>query len=272
VQVCRPSLSPEDLIARVGEEGGDGGVAREGLPRPFPSMPVRVTLEELGLPGSPPSPTWIPIGVGGAGTTAGLDLFEAGPHLAVVSGPSGSGRTTAAAMLAHGLRRVSIGVLAIAPPRSPLPKLLPLDEGVRVITGTTVKDADLRDAAAVFGDGRYAILVDDCEQITLTPSQEGFSDAPTLFEDVVSPGALGRQALVLCGDATPILSGQRRSLARILGEIMTSGTRILLTPTLPSGAREHGFVLQPDQFFAGPPGRGYLAVGRGAGLVHLATP
>jgi DNA segregation ATPase FtsK/SpoIIIE, S-DNA-T family len=272
VQICRPSLLPGELIARVGEGFSGGDLAQDRLPLPFPAMPVRVTLDELNRPAMPPSPTWVAMGVGGSGATVGLDLFEAGPHVAVVSGPSGSGRTTAAASLAHGLRRAGIGVLVVAPPRSPLPKLLPLDGGVRVVTGTTIKDADLRDAAAIFGDGRYAVLLDDCEQITLTPTEAGFSDAPTLLEDIVSPGALGRQALVLCGDATPILSGQRRSLARVLSEIMSGGTRLLLTPTSSPVAREHGFVLEPDQFFAGPPGRGYLAVGRSAELVHLATP
>lgn len=271
VQIAVPSLTPEELLARVGDRAV-AGLDQDRLPRQFPSMPVRITLDELAPPPGSSAPTWAPLGVGGSGATVGLDLFEAGPHLAVISGPSGSGRTTAAAALAHGLRRAGIGVLVVAPPRSPLPKLLPLDEGVRVVTGTTLKDADLRDAASVFGDGRYAVLLDDCEQITLTPSEVGFSDAPTLLEDVVNPGALGRQALILCGDATPILSGQRRSLARVLGEIMSGGARILLTPTSSPVAREHGFSLEQDQFFAGPPGRGYLAVGRSSELVHLATP
>jgi S-DNA-T family DNA segregation ATPase FtsK/SpoIIIE len=140
------------------------------------------------------------------------------------------------------------------------------------VTGTTIKDADLRDAAALFGDGRYAVILDDCEQITLMPTEVGFSDGPTLLEDIVNPGALGRQALVMCGDATPILSGQRRSLARVLSEIMSGGARLLLTPTSSPVAREHGFLLEHDQFFAGPPGRGFLAVGRSSELVHLATP
>jgi S-DNA-T family DNA segregation ATPase FtsK/SpoIIIE len=268
VQICTPSLTPEELIAQVGERAG----AIDRLPRPFPSMPVRLTLDELAPPAGSPAPTWVPAGVGGSGATVGVDLFEAGPHLALVSGPSGSGRTTAAASIAHGLRRAGIGVLVVAPPRSPLPRLLPLDEGVRVVTGTTIKDADLRDAAAVFGDGRFALVMDDCEQITLTASEVGFSDAPTLLEDIVNPGALGRQALVLCGDATPILSGQRRSLARVLGEVMSGGARLLLTPTSNPVAREHGFALEHDQFFAGPPGRGYLAVGRSAELIQLAVP
>ncbi len=133
-----------------------------------------------------------------------------------------------------------------------------------------LKDTDLRTAAEAFGDGRYAVVVDDCDQITVVPTQVNFADGPTLLQDIASPGALGHQALVLCGDATPILSGQRRSLARVVSEIMTSGARLLLTPTSPVVACEHGFKLEPDQFFAAPPGRGHLATARATTLVHLA--
>ncbi|MGH3548342.1 MAG: FtsK/SpoIIIE domain-containing protein [Pseudonocardiaceae bacterium] len=270
IQICQPSLSPADLIRRAGEHPDSPDPTR--LPREFPSLPGTVTVGQLSLPEPAPSPTWIPLGVGGAdATTIGIDLLDPGPHLLLVSGPSESGRTSAAATLAHGLRRVDIGVLAIAPPRSPLPRLLPDDAGVRVLTGTTFKDADLREAAADFGDGHYAVIIDGCEQITLTPSQEGYSDAPTLLDDIVNPGSLGHRALVMCGDAQPILTGQRRSLMRITNEILTSGARLLLTPTNRTTAREHGFTLEPDQYFANPPGRGYLTQGRTTDLIQLAT-
>lgn len=270
VQICQPSLSPAELVTRVASQVA--GVDPARLPRQFPVLPSQVTLDRLVLPDPAPSPTWIPLGVGGTDvTTMGIDLLDAGPHLLLISGSSESGRTSAAATVAHGLRRVDIGVLALAPPRSPLPRLLPADAGVRVLTGTTIKDADLREAAAAFADGPYTVIIDDCEQITLTPSQEGFSDAPTLLEDIVSPASLGRRALVMCGDAQPILAGQRRSLMRIANEILTSGARLLLTPTNRAVAREHGFTFEPDQYFAGPPGRGYLTEGRTTDLVQLAT-
>jgi S-DNA-T family DNA segregation ATPase FtsK/SpoIIIE len=46
----------------------------------------------------------------------------------------------------------------------------------------------------------------------------------------------------------------------------------MLCPTVPAAAREMGFQLEPDQFFAGPPGRGHLAVGRTVTLVQGARP
>ena len=89
--------------------------------------------------------------------------------------------------------------------------------------------------------------------------------------DIATPDALGRRALILCGDATPILEGQRRSLMRIVNEMMTAGTRILLTPVSSPVARTHNFTLEPDQFFAGPPGRGQLTSGRSLLLVQMAS-
>ncbi len=238
----------------------------------FPSLPVAVPSREVARPVGV-ADTWVPLGVGGQDVgPVGADLFEAGPHLLLISGRAGSGRTTALAALGGALRRAGVGVLAVAPPRSPLPGLLPEDDGVRVVSGTTVKDRDLRDAVAAFGDGRYAMLVDDVEQLTVVPEQDGFADRPTVLQDVAAPGALGTRALVLAGDALPVLSGGRRNLMRVVTEVMTSGRRLLLTPTQPMAAREHGVNLEPDQFLAGPPGRGYLTDGSDLQLVQLALP
>jgi S-DNA-T family DNA segregation ATPase FtsK/SpoIIIE len=150
-------------------------------------------------------------------------------------------------------------VLVVAPPGSPLPSLLPDDVRLRVVTGTALNDVELREVAACFGDSRYAVVVDDCGQVVLSPSQQGFTDAPTLLEEIASPGSKGHRALIVAGDALAILSGRRRSLMRVINEVMTDGVRLLLTPTSPQVAREHGFGLEPDQFLAGPPGRGYLS-------------
>lgn len=252
----------------------DSGV--NGGPVRFPSLPVRLTMPEVGAAAADRTPTWVPVGLGGPLVTpVGVDLFDAGPQLLLISGAAGTGRSCAAATLVHGLRAAGIGVLVIAPPRSPLPDLLPAafeDGGVRVVRGTTLKDVELREAAEGFGDGPYTVVVDDCEQITVIATQENWDDKPTLLAEIADPGSLGRRGLVLCGDALPILSGQRRSLARVLGEVMTSGARLLLCPTTPASAREHGFVLEPDQYFPGPPGRGHLAVGRTITLVQLAAP
>jgi S-DNA-T family DNA segregation ATPase FtsK/SpoIIIE len=267
VQVCRPLITAAHLIRQVTAPREPGR-----LPRTFPPMPVRVDVR--GVSGASwPGSAWVPIGVGGDQVSAvGLDLFDDGPHLAVISGPPGSGRSTALATLAQGLRHAGIGVLAVAGPRSGLARLLPDGPEVRLVSGSTIADEQLREAAAAFGPQRYAVLVDDCEQLTVTATDQGFAEAPTLLQDIASPAALGRQALVLAGDALPVLSGQRRSLARVLGEIMTAGTRILLCPSHPAAAREHGLILEADQFCTGPPGRGYLGDERSARLIQIGHP
>ncbi|WP_406123401.1 FtsK/SpoIIIE domain-containing protein [Streptomyces canus] len=265
VQICRPDVLPTDLSSRF----TDLDPAR--LPREFPALPTRITLDELPLPPSPTSPTWIPLGIGGPDHgTVGIDLIE-GAHLLLLSGPPGSGRTTATAALAHSLRRAGIGVLAVAPPRSPLPDLLPDDPGVRVLTGISHKDTDLREAAQVFGDAPYALILDDADHITVLPTQQGFADAPTLLDDIARPSARGRQALVLSADATPVLTGFPSPLTRLINSILATGHRLLLTPAGRPAAVAHSIALEPDQYFAAPPGRGYLSSSRAPILLHLAT-
>lgn len=277
------TVSPPILPGRAVEAGSRQHVQvalTEGEPaavgsrraKQFPPLPLRVTISETPTAGS-----GVLLGVGGADVEPiRLDLFEGDPHTLLITGPGGSGRTTALAALACGLRQAGIGVLVLAPPRSPLAAMLarlrPDDPQLRLVAGTAVRDADLRAAASRFGEDRFALLVDDCEQVSVAPTQEGFMDAPTLLQEVAAPSALGRRALVLAGDAGPIVTGRRPALTRVVGEILTGGTRVLLSPTTSIGARELGVVLEPDQFFAGPPGRGYLATGRATSLLHLASP
>lgn len=290
-----PGTGSADVMDDVG--GGARARVRTGDPVRFPSLPVQLPLSRLPVAGSESSRTWIPLGVGGpAATPTGIDLFDAGPHLLLVSGAAGTGRTSTAATVVRGLRAAGVGVLLIVPPHSPLPDLLrdtgitdggagdtgitdggagdggAGDRGVRVVRGTTVTDRELRQTAEAFGDARFAVIVDDCEQVTVVPTQKGWEEEPTLLAEIADPGSLGRRGLVLCGDALPILSGQRRCLARVVGEAMTSGTRLLLCPLVPAVAREHGLVLEPDQFFPGPAGRGYLVAGRATTLIQVADP
>ncbi|MFF3497949.1 FtsK/SpoIIIE domain-containing protein [Streptomyces sp. NPDC003247] len=267
LHLCHPTTPPADLPSRF----PDADPSR--LPRRFPALPAQVTLDELPLPQPPPSPHWIPLGVGGPEhTTLGVDLID-GPHLLLLSGPPGSGRTTSAAALARSLRRAGLGVLAVAPPRSPLPHLLPHDDaGVRLLTGFSLDDADLRAAAAAFGDTPYAVVLDDADHITVLPTQQGFTDAPTLLDDITRPSARGHRALVLTADATPVLTGFPSPLTRHVNTVMATGHLVLLTPAARSTAVAHGIALEPDQYLTAPPGRGYLTAGRRSVLLQLAAP
>jgi S-DNA-T family DNA segregation ATPase FtsK/SpoIIIE len=268
VQICNVDVSPAELLARCRWEGDP---AR--LPRGFASLPRQVTVSELASVDTAPSPTWIPLGIGGSDATAvGIDLFS-GAHVLLISGPPGSGRTTAVAAVAHSFRRVGIGVLAVAPANSPLPRMLPDDAGIRVVTGVTVKDSDLREAAAAFGDNRYAIVIDDVNQMTIAVEQDGYMDVPSLLDDSAQFTARGRTALVLATDATPVLNGHMGPQSRlVMGTVNGGGAYVLLTPADRPTALVHNMTFEPDQFFTAPPGRGYLNAGRGPTLLQLATP
>lgn len=266
VQICLPTTTAAGLASSV-----DTDYDPCRLPRRFPPLPDRVTVADLALPQPPPSPTWIPLGIGGPDTTTvGIDLFETGPHLLFISGPPGSGRTTAVVTLARTLRRAGIAVLAVAPPQSPLRRMLADDDGTRVVVAGALADSALRETAAAFGD-RYAVLLDDADRITVQRAKQGFGDTPTLLDEIAHPAQHGRRALILAADATPILSGQRRSLAKVTNEILMSGTRILLTPGKRGDARELGMTLEPDQYFTRPPARGYLATTGAPTLIQLAA-
>ncbi|MCF0092893.1 FtsK/SpoIIIE domain-containing protein [Micromonospora sp. MH99] len=268
VQMCLPTRSVADLAA----EPHDTPAHRR--PRRFPALPSRVDLAALDTTAAGQGrSTWIPLGVGGPDTTTiGVDLFEAGPHLMLISGTGGTGRTTAAAAVVHALRRRGIGVLAVAPPQSPLPGLLSDDPGLRVVTGVAIRDTDLREAVAAFGDMPYAVVVDDVDRITVLPTEQGFASSPTLLDDIVQPAARGRRALIVSADAAPLLTGFPSPLTRLVNAVMLAGTRLVLAPSNRTTAVAHNITLEPDQYLTGPPGRGYLSTGRTPVLVQVAAP
>ncbi|MCW3815102.1 FtsK/SpoIIIE domain-containing protein [Micromonospora sp. DR5-3] len=270
LQICRPTRSVAQLIEDTQDVAP--GVDPARFPLRFPALPVRVTLGELSLPEPPPSATWIPLGVGADDVTVGVDFFETGPHLLLISGPSGAGRSTAAATVSHGLARRGVGVLAIAPPRSPLPRLLPDDPGVRVLTGAAIRDSDLRAAAAAFDGVPFVMVVDDVDHLAVLPTEQGFTSTPTLFEEIAHPAARGERGLVLAGDAAPVLTGFPGPAARLINTVMTTGLRLLLTPENRAVALAHNVALEPDQYFTDRPGRGYLSTGHAPTLLQLAMP
>jgi S-DNA-T family DNA segregation ATPase FtsK/SpoIIIE len=268
VQICDVDMPAAELVARSRRD-----VDPALLPQRFPPLPQRVVVDDLAQPSVTTSPTWIPLGVGGSAVGAmGLDLFG-GANVLMFSGPPGSGRTSAAALVVQGLRRVGIGVLVLAPPSSPLPGLLPNDGGVRLLTGVTHKDGDLRAAAAEFGDNPYALVVDDVTQINLVPEQEGYLDMPTLLDEGTQPTARGRMAVVLTGDAAPVLNGlPSPSFRWVNAAVNGGGATVVLTPANRAAGVAHNLSLEADQYFGGPPGRGYLSLGQAPVLVQLALP
>jgi S-DNA-T family DNA segregation ATPase FtsK/SpoIIIE len=262
IQICTPSRP--DAAAAVQPDA-----ATTVRPVQFPALPTNVLLHDL------PSRAdrWIALGIGGDDLTPiGIDPLGAGPHQILISGPPGSGRTTAAATIARGLRRVGLDVLVVASPRSPLAALLPDDPGLRVVTGVAIKDVDLRDAAASFEDRPWGLVVDDLDQVTVIPTEQGFRSADTLLDECSQPAARGRRVLVVTANATPMLASFPSAQARLITTINSIGHRIVLTPDSRNVAVAHHLNLEPDQLFSGPPGRAYLATHNTTTLLQLAMP
>jgi S-DNA-T family DNA segregation ATPase FtsK/SpoIIIE len=286
VQLCLPAQSAHNLVTRTatGTASGDRGRARiripeAGLdavtgvagavgPQRFPSMPFRVGVDELRRPMSRAGAGWLPLGLGGPSVSPiGIDLFHSASNLLLVSGPPGSGRTTTLATIIAGLRRQSVQVVVVTPPRSPLPALVAPGPDLHLVSGTTVHDDELRKVADTCGGARYALVIDDFEQVSVTPGT-----GKLLAQEIAGAGSMGQVALVIGGDATVTLQNQqRRSLSPVAQEVAASGVRLLLCPSDRMVARAHGFNLEFDQLFAGPPGRGYLSTDRAASLIQIAA-
>ena len=98
----------------------------------------------------------------GRGGATGVDLWRDGPGF-VVSGPSGSGRSTALATLALGLLARGTPVALVASTRSPLRGLAHLPGVLATVDGT---QGDTLAAALV---AEAVVLADDAEWLTDTP-------------------------------------------------------------------------------------------------------
>ena len=193
-------------------------------------LPASVTLDELTAaePGA-----GVLLGVGGdEARPVQLDL---GRHpLAVVGGPSGSGRSTTLLTAARGLCAAGVPVLAVCPRQSPL-----------TAGPWPVLAAD--DAAGLAGhlarDPGLVVLVDDVE--LLGPGLDAALDALARHR--------GPAAIVLAGTTAALLGAYRGTAATI----RSARTGVLLAPTPADGELLGVRAVSTDR--AGP-GRGVLVV------------
>jgi S-DNA-T family DNA segregation ATPase FtsK/SpoIIIE len=231
----------------------DGARAlRERWPRASvpPVEPLPTSVARADLP-SPEQPLTVALGLGDAELEP-LHVSLADRHL-LVAGPYRSGRSTALATIAAGVRDVPVHLLA--PRRSPLTEL----EGwASVATGTDECDA----AATRFAElaGPAVVLIDDGEELA-----ESLGAAS--LEQLVRRGRDARICVVAAAERQAV----QRAFAGWLRELRKD---------------EHGLLLDPDPDVDGdllgarlprrsnpvfPPGRGYF-VDRGVvELVQVAS-
>lgn len=267
---------PEESADQLAQQWA-GFAAASSPARRFPALPTRVSPQHL-HPSIACGSGWVGLGVSLPEPEAdaapwgehdrlpafGVDLF-AGPSSVVVSGSARSGRSNIALLAAQRFSSLSlkggVGVLVLCTPRSPLVAAAADLPGVAVLPGPTLTDVQVREAAASLGRERTVIVVDDCHQVSVVPTVESYSEQPTLLHEAMSPDQQGRMAVVLCGDAQPLVES-RRSLSFAVLRAFEEGTRVLIGQTSPNVARLLQFPLEPDQLQMMGVGRGFAATGR----------
>ena len=235
VQLARPGPGLGPDVAGLGSDDGAGPVRL----RPLPD---RASLAEALVEGKEVAdgPAWTLVGLGGdAAGVVGVDLASAGPAM-LVSGPPGSGRSTALSVMARWLLQQGRRVAVVTHPASPLHRL-----------GGCVQVA--ADADELLGEvcarGDLTVLVDDVEALADTAVERA-------LQELVRPGARAAVSLVVSG-TTSELAATYRGLAV---DVRRSRTGLLLGPPGPADGDLLGTRLPRMMTGAGPPGRGVLVV------------
>jgi S-DNA-T family DNA segregation ATPase FtsK/SpoIIIE len=200
-------------------------------------LPTVVHVERLLAhpPGAPPGGRTALIGVGGdEARSCGLDL-DVDP-VALVSGPPGSGRTTALRTMATSLTAAGAMVIALSPRVS---------DGLDGPWTVGPTDAPDRLARMLRHQPTACVLVDDAELLADGPLEP-------LLVDLAR--RRGPAALVVAGDSGALVHGFRG----IGPAARAARTGLLLRPSAPSDGDVVGIRLQvPDERV---PGRGVLVV------------
>ncbi len=240
-------------FARIAERAHerDAAVPRRQRTRRVDPLPARITLGQLG-----PLPQHgfgeIVIGVGGDELECvRIDLRELGPGF-VIAGPPRSGRSTALATIALGLRENGWRVVAVTPRPSELSA-----------AANTSLDAHAPDAgsALLADDLPFAVLVDDAELVADT------AIAGTLDRLMRSARDTGH-LVVVAGSAEELCVGFRGFVV----DARRCRAGLLLTPRSPLDGEVLGVRLPRDTSSPLPPGRALLVAHGQTTPIQVAVP
>ncbi|MGH8891190.1 MAG: FtsK/SpoIIIE domain-containing protein, partial [Acidothermaceae bacterium] len=230
----------------------DADVPRALRPRRVEPLPTQVVRAEVRCSGSQRGSGRVVLGVGGDELEAvSVDLLETGPGF-VVAGPPRSGRSTALATVATGLRENGWQVVAITARPSP----------IRGFADATFDASDLAFEPALQSvDGPIAVVVDDAELVTDTP-------AATALDRFMRTARDCGHLVVIAGTTEDLAVGFRGFVV----DARRSRTGLLLTPRSPLDGEALGVRLPRDTGSRLPPGRGLL-ISRGvANPLQVAIP
>ena len=234
----------------------DQDVSRSLWPRRVDPLPSMVTMTEIGAAwGATAQPTGsaqVTLGVGGDELAAvTIDLLEFGPGF-LIAGPPRSGRSTALATVAAGLRAAGWRVVAVTP----------RDSVLREYAHETFDAMQFGvDAAFDRGLGRLAVLVDDAEIVAESP-------AAVVLDRLMRTARDSGHLVVIAGTTEELSVGFRGFVV----DVRRARTGLLLAPRGPLDGEVLGVRLPRKTGEAVPVGRGQLIVRGVATQLQVALP
>jgi len=187
-----------DLGARLTER--EAGVPKNLRPGRIAVLPAQLTFEEAwGYLDQEREEPWALLGVGGDELEPlGADLFGDRPTF-LIAGPSGSGRSTALAVMAESLLRTGTEIVIGSPSVSPLHGLLGRP-GVRGLVNSPDPVEDELAALLDPGDGPVVLILDDGEAWRECRAREW-------LRAYVRTGSGRRRGLILGGEISSVAMG-----------------------------------------------------------------
>lgn len=262
-QVCTISRDPAgpaqlaalSAIAATARLRSDD-VPRRLWPRRVDPLPSVITTAEIGTVLSATSPrtgsALVTLGVGGDELAAvTIDLLESGPGF-LIAGPPRSGRSTALATVAAGLRAAGWRLVAVTPRDSVV-----RDYAHEVFDATQFGV----DAAFDRGLGRLAVLVDDAEIVAESP-------AAAVLDRLMRTARDSGHLVVIAGTTEELSIGFRGFVV----DVRRARTGLLLAPRGPLDGEVLGVRLPRSTAEAVPVGRGQLIVRGVATQLQVALP
>ncbi|MCW2544704.1 MAG: cell division protein FtsK/SpoIIIE [Frankiales bacterium] len=171
-----------------------------------------------------------------------VNLAACGPGF-TISGPAGSGRSTALLVLATALLATDTQLCLITPGPSPLRELADAEGVLLAADGPDRLLAGVLERAK----GRVAIVIDDADQLR-------DPDLDTLLREELSGGRASDHSVVLTGSSEWLFGGD----SGFAFEAQRSRSGLLLSPDSPERGELFGVHLPREAVFSGPPGRGVL--------------
>jgi S-DNA-T family DNA segregation ATPase FtsK/SpoIIIE len=253
-----------EALRRIGAEASkrSAGLAAERRPFRIDSLPARIGFTEAyeKVPAEARRPMRGLLGIGGDDLAPVYADFAQSAPAFMVSGPPGSGRSTALASLAVTLLAGGTRLVVLAPRESPL-RLLGPHPGVELLTSVDPSAEEFATALrTVTGPG--VVLVDDADILGYMPS------ANLELRTVVNSGR--DRGLGLACAATPeTLTG---AAVGWIGEARRHRKGLLLQPQSLLEGDLLGVRLTQSQLFGRVPGRGLLPEPRTGALITVQVP